>query len=552
MQPWVIVLFVVMLLKDQTAAHGTAAGLAEWLYGSGGIDGPWPWAVCLLPLLVLAMIVHVLLLFCGRALDQTGRMRYVAIADRIVMIGRFAAIGLHAVNVLVFGWLDAVRAQIGDMILVDEVVAIWPPLMVIALGWWSLYPVERRVRDAIIFRQAEQGHTVWPTPARGVFVWWNFRHHAMLILVSMLLITAWVETCSLYAPTIASWLGLSEPDGRGGATVFSVMQLVGVGIVFAFSPLVVRIAWDTVPLRSGPMYERLIEMCRRHGLKMGGILIWRTHGTLVNAAAIGLVPPVRYILISDALLDLMPRPQVEAVMAHEIAHVRLRHIPWLAGSMLASSGVIAAAIVGVATLLGAFDSHTQNFVEPRPDVSMSDDSLEPSLQESVIGGWLDIASAVLVVGGALTVLGFVSRRMEWQADAFAAKQLTMDPPRLEQAQSHAYGELAPAANVSSGPEPSPWAFTPQPKNFLIEQGSDRISPHAAHAMIDALRMVAEVSHIPLTRWSWRHGSIAHRQRRLRDLVGMPIDRLPIDRDVRWIKRGVAAALIVMAVLMVVL
>ncbi len=556
MQPWVIVLFVVILVHDSLREPGSvAAGVAE--QGQGWL----PWVVTLVPLALLAVVVQALLFFCGRGLDRTGRMRYVALADRIVVFGRYAAIGVYALGVLVFGWLDAIRAAMGDVIMLDELAAVLPPIYVIAAGWWSIYPIERRVRDALIFRHATQGGTVWPTPSRGAFVWWNFRHHALLILAAMLAIMAWVETCHLYAGDVAGLLGLGA---ERESLVFGVMQLVGVGVVFLLAPTVVRVGWDTVPLGPGALRERLVEMCRRHRVKVGGVLIWRTHGTLVNAAAIGLMPPLRYILISDALLDLMPRPQVEAVMAHEIAHVRLRHIPWLVASMIAASGVLGLAVFGVTVLLGMYDAASERIVAGGVQAAA-----EAAGGEGLAGSELfGIASAIVVVGGALVSLGFVSRRMEWQADAFAARQLSVDPPRAEtiEASTDKTGEVLSQKAEGLGPSDMiaktagvgvPAVPVPRDVDKLFTQlgkldGSARISSSAVGAMVGALQAVAEVSHIPTSRWSWRHGSIAGRQRRLRDLIGLPADRLPIDRHVAWLKRAIGVVLIGLVVLAIVM
>src|SRR5690606_31987071 len=59
------------------------------------------------------------------------------------------------------------------------------------------------------------------------------------------------------------------------------------------------------------------------------VLLWRTFGGMVNAAVMGMLAPLRYILLSDALLEHLPAEQVEAVMAHEVAHIRKRHLVWL-------------------------------------------------------------------------------------------------------------------------------------------------------------------------------------------------------------------------------
>jgi hypothetical protein len=54
-------------------------------------------------------------------------------------------------------------------------------------------------------------------------------------------------------------------------------------------------------------------------------------------------------------------------------------------------------------------------------------------------------------------------------------------------------------------------------------------------MESALARVAHLNGVAVHAFSWRHGSILTRQNRLRDLIGTPGSRLPIDRTVRRIK-----------------
>ena len=58
------------------------------------------------------------------------------------------------------------------------------------------------------------------------------------------------------------------------------------------------------------------------------ILVWHTHYNMGNAAVMGVVPQMRYVLLSDLLLERMDDEQIEAVFAHEIGHVVHRHMVW--------------------------------------------------------------------------------------------------------------------------------------------------------------------------------------------------------------------------------
>ena len=58
------------------------------------------------------------------------------------------------------------------------------------------------------------------------------------------------------------------------------------------------------------------------------ILLWKTEYNMGNAAVMGFVPRLRYILMSDLLLETMTDEQIEAVFAHELGHVVHRHMSW--------------------------------------------------------------------------------------------------------------------------------------------------------------------------------------------------------------------------------
>jgi Zn-dependent protease with chaperone function len=125
--------------------------------------------------------------------------------------------------------------------------------------------------------------------------------------------------------------------------------------------------------------------------------------------------------------------------------------------------------------------------------------------EDLASGAATLASLVC----ALLVFGFVSRRFELQADAFAAQHLSG----------------MSSANAGRG---------------VV------VTPEAAEAMAGALQSVAELNHIPVRRFTWRHGSIHARQRAVRSIVGAPADRIPIDRTVRRLKMVILIALLVTA------
>jgi Zn-dependent protease with chaperone function len=124
---------------------------------------------------------------------------------------------------------------------------------------------------------------------------------------------------------------------------------------------------------------------------------------------------------------------------------------------------------------------------------------------------LELFVGLGLLAGVLAIFVFVSRRFEWQADAFAAMHLSMPG---------ALGEVADASGAGGKEE---------------ESGARVISAAGVAAMSSALAAVSELNHIPLDRGSMRHGSLELRIRKLNRLVGVPLDAVPIDRTVRRIK-----------------
>jgi STE24 endopeptidase len=77
---------------------------------------------------------------------------------------------------------------------------------------------------------------------------------------------------------------------------------------------------------AGPLNEELAKVCQDMRLRFRRLLIWRTGGMIANALVMGLLAPVRYVLLSDALLEQLDRREVRAVFAHEAGHIVGHHL----------------------------------------------------------------------------------------------------------------------------------------------------------------------------------------------------------------------------------
>ena len=274
------------------------------------------------------------------------------------------------------------------------------------------------------------------------------------------------------------------PDGKlpewpADAATF----IVGLG-VFLFAPLLARLVLSVRPLSEGPVRDDLTDICRRHRVRVREFLLWKTDGSMMNAAVMGLIGPLRYVLLTDALIETMTRRQVQAVMAHEIGHVRRHHMPWLVLSLLAVL-LLAGIVVSAPFLLS--------------------ESLRVHWDARTVP-WIEGAASAVAAILALIAFGWISRRFERQADTFAVQHLS-------------------ETGEDEAEDPT------------------SVTAEAAFTLHSALQTIARLNTVDPDRRSWRHGSIAWRQAYLNSIIGCPLDALPIDRFIRRLKLAVIIVLL---------
>lgn len=448
-----------------------------------------------LPKLAIVVVYFVACRVVLRRLARAGvakRLRYLRFVERACHIALLVSYGAD----LRYGLLEFVQSGIGDLILIDELLVMLPPLVALMGMWAVYYPIDRRLRDARLIADMDAGRPVHPVWTRTQFLIAQLRHQIAFIFVPLCAILAIHEALNFLAAAMERrgvtmvWYGFGIDDA---------MQLVGVLVIILFMPVLIRHIWDTVPLPSGSLRDRLAGMCQMHRVGYRQLLLWRTFGGMSNAAVMGIIRPLRYILLTDALLENMTEQEIEAVMAHEIAHVRKHHIFWLLAVAFASISLLTDVVNLTAPYFLPLVGEAQASTSDVEQVSAGMRPSEVTLGLTVLVAWYFI-------------FGWVSRRFERQADTFAVQHLSR---RMIQQRD--------------------------PADVL----EPRVEPAAAETMVNALQRVADLNHMSAAARSWRHGSIVWRQRYLRTLPGQPLDELVIDQTVGMIKLATAFALVVM-------
>ena len=92
-------------------------------------------------------------------------------------------------------------------------------------------------------------------------------------------------------------------------------------VVIFFPPLVRRL-WNCKKLPDGPLKKHLDAFCARQNFSAEYYLWPLFEGRMLTAAVMGILPGLRYILLTPALIETMTIAEIEAIMAHEIGHVK--------------------------------------------------------------------------------------------------------------------------------------------------------------------------------------------------------------------------------------
>lgn len=419
----------------------------------------------------------------------------------------FVLAGFLVLNMLFTPWSTLVRDGwgLGHVPLVGDLLLLVPFFTALLIKWVVFYPVEVRLHgeplpeldqssapgdgggDASTSERPVHDHTSQATSLRSYLID-KFRHQVLILAVPMTIIVFAKRIIFDYGPSLVS---LPPDEGIRAMILNTALGTVSV-TVLVMAPLMLRYLWATEPLPAGPLRDRFVATCRRIGLRYREILLWRTHGMAVNAAVMGVVAPLRYILVSDALLDSMNEDEIEAVFGHEAGHVRHWHLPYFGVFAVVSMYVAG----GVMHLLFFAD-------------------------QNIDRGILQLSSLLALLGMWLFGFSWVSRKFERQADLYGVRCLTPDMKNCP-----------PSCPVHG----------------------DTVRPGlcigAANLFGRTLAKIADLNGIPRDAPSWRHGSIEDRCKQIEVFSHDTPALERFDRNVLRIKLGMIALAVIGSVIAV--
>ncbi len=462
------------------------------------IEGPaGPFAVFFSFLALILVVTRILQL---RAMDQQeagpGGIREL---QKLYSRAQRAMHGLAAGGhfALLFGtqWSQYSDYLVGsNMAGIDEVIMLLPFVVFVSVGYLRLYPVDRIIRESMTGELLYMYEPVRPVWTRWQYLSFQLRFHILLVAVPLMLICSAKDLLEANRAWFTS-LGrtvLVKFNLEGLATLTTEGMLAGVSLLIVVaSPFLIRLTWQCRPLPAGALRDQLTKLAEWSHLKYRDVLLWPTYGIIVNAAVMGLAGRLRYIMLSDGLIESMTDGQIEGVFCHEAGHVKHHHLQFLLMFAFASMG-----IVGLTAWTVQMHWQIPSYY------------IEGGMFAAVILVWF-------------VLFGRLSRAFERQADLFAAESLSNRFDSAEQGCGH------DACIRHLGVETA--------------IGSRSVCMAAAELVCSALSRAAALNAVARSTKTWRHGSIDSRCQLLTQLASDPGKLTDFKSKLTWIKTVIVLA-----------
>lgn len=358
-------------------------------------------SLALLLLLSLAYAAFVAALFrrCARLATAAPASRRERLFQSALLRASVAAVAVFAVAVYGLG-LPSFLAEVGPFAQAPTLLAavfLLLFMLYLVVAWLFAYDLQSRLYPTEFTRREYVGSNI---------------SFALPVLLPWLVLSGLADLIdALPFPGFKRLLASTE-----GQIAYMLLILFAIAV---FGPLAIQRFWRCAPLPPGPARRRIEALCARARLAYADLLSWPLFGgKMLTAGVMGLVGRFRYILVTPALMSLLSPEEVDAVVAHEIGHVKRRHLLFylffFAGFMLIS--------------LVAFDSALSFFLFVEPVWWLIKESgVNATAATSILFGAVVIAVFLVYFR---YVLGFFMRNFERQADAYVFTLLDSARPLI--------------------------------------------------------------------------------------------------------------------------
>lgn len=254
-------------------------------------------------------------------------------------------------------------------------IALLPWAVLQVVHWWTLAHASRG-------RWTRAGH-----------VWYQVRFVLLPLAIALPVVDlfAWFGD----ATGLERW----SVEQIGPVAVVIGSLAIAAGLVLALPWVLIRL-WRARPPADPVLAERFAALARAAGVRVAGLLLWPAGGgRFHNAMMIGVLPRLRWVLVTADLAHDFASGELAAVLGHELGHARHRHL-WLY--------LLFACTVGLASWLAA--SPVADAIGRMPGFDV------------LPGPVRDAVAAVLLLGLCWRLaFGVLSRLCERQADLAGAE-----------------------------------------------------------------------------------------------------------------------------------
>ena len=369
-----------------------------------------------------------------------ARTRFALLAMALFVVALYGCGWGWAVQSVVYGWIGDRPLPPGT-----ELLILAPLPLSLALAWAVFYDAERAVL-----------HGARPFGGRWGYVGIQVRQSLALTCAPVVVLA------------VANGLFRQFAATRGEDVQALILLPLG-ALAVLLLPRIVRLILNLGPLPPGPLRERLEVAAKRMNCRCSDILLWDTRNGVANAMVVGVVPWLRYVLLSDRLIEEFTPDEVEGVFGHEAGHVRHHHMAFYLAFLTVSLTVVTR---GMALLEAGATARW------------------PEAMTGVAGGgletWLALPTTAALAAYIFVVFGLLSRRCERQADVDGCRAVSC---------------------------PDPCCFGHDEKTVRVPGGAG-LCPAGIFTFCRALDKVALLNGISRARpgWlhSWQHSTIAKR------------------------------------------
>ena len=370
--------------------------------GSADIAPPFPFPIFLLSLAILWIGFAAVCYFRFRSLFRAivaapgadGRLTrfYHSSITRLSI----AAIALFAIDVYLLNikyWLNLIPLFDRSSLL-QGLVALALFILFLCTIWVFAYPCYRSLFDVPISRRAYVlGQVRLNIP---ILVPWM----TLSFLSDLIELSNWQLLKGM----------LNKPVGQ---IIFFAVFLV---ILMIFMPRWVQFLWGCKPLEDNEKLSELRKFLAEHHFKYRDILRWPVfEGRMLTAGIMGLIGRYRYILVTDALLEMLSTDELKAVLAHEMGHAKYKHLTFY---LVFFVGFIAMSF-------GLFDMFFYLVASQSFFLKLLTNQSGRSMNLFYLA--LSLPMLITLVIYFRYVMGFFMRNFERQADLYSAK--LMGTPR---------------------------------------------------------------------------------------------------------------------------